>query len=73
MSEFENDVKTYGTQAIHKAPNPARWFENDVKTYGTQATKAEVYDLMMFENDVKTYGTQATHMRGVLRKCLRMM
>ena len=38
-AEFENDVKTYGTQA------PPCWtlgplqFENDVKTYGTQATR----------------------------------
>ena len=34
MSEFENDVKTYGTQAVRLR---TRWndvFENDVKTYG---------------------------------------
>ena len=34
---FENDVKTYGTQALSKPYLDNLWFENDVKTYGTQA------------------------------------
>ena len=34
---FENDVKTYGTQAIVHLICYGIWFENDVKTYGTQA------------------------------------
>ena len=34
---FENDVKTYGTQALGDAINTFNQFENDVKTYGTQA------------------------------------
>ena len=58
-SLFENDVKTYGTQAVIHL---AIWFfpfENDVKTYGTQAGFAITTMLTAFENDVKTYGTQA--------------
>ena len=35
--KFENDVKTYGTQAILLEYWSAISFENDVKTYGTQA------------------------------------
>ena len=35
--KFENDVKTYGTQAGHIAERIFSEFENDVKTYGTQA------------------------------------
>ena len=34
---FENDVKTYGTQAENKDLKAKNKFENDVKTYGTQA------------------------------------
>ena len=34
---FENDVKTYGTQALTEKINEHTVFENDVKTYGTQA------------------------------------
>ena len=34
---FENDVKTYGTQAINNWKCWCSVFENDVKTYGTQA------------------------------------
>ena len=34
---FENDVKTYGTQAKSKMVYLNNLFENDVKTYGTQA------------------------------------
>ena len=34
---FENDVKTYGTQAPAPQNNRQQGFENDVKTYGTQA------------------------------------
>ena len=33
---FENDVKMYGTQAIHLSVTWFRQFENDVKMYGTQ-------------------------------------
>ena len=36
---FENDVKTYGTQAICVAIDRRVRFENDVKTYGTQADR----------------------------------
>ena len=57
--EFENDVKTYGTQA-HLCPAQQELrFENDVKTYGTQAIKKRRKPQWQFENDVKTYGTQA--------------
>ena len=34
---FENDVKTYGTQARATKRRLLTMFENDVKTYGTQA------------------------------------
>ena len=34
---FENDVKTYGTQAVTNLVESIFPFENDVKTYGTQA------------------------------------
>ena len=34
--EFENDVKTYGTQTIFDGKHTLSVFENDVKTYGTQ-------------------------------------
>ena len=37
---FENDVKTYGTQAAPVQDVPKVVFENDVKTYGTQACTA---------------------------------
>ena len=37
MSEFENDVKQYGTQARQIKENPDLKFENDVKQHGTQA------------------------------------
>ena len=39
VGTFENDVKTYGTQAIGLNGNVLAVFENDVKTYGTQAEK----------------------------------
>ena len=58
---FENDVKTYGTQAIMIMMQQNRLFENDVKTYGTQASGLALYNPSPFENDVKTYGTQAVH------------
>ena len=35
--EFENDVKTYGTETILESSIGEVAFENDVKTYGTQA------------------------------------
>ena len=38
LSEFENDVKMYGTQARRKNEMTRAQFENDVKMYGTQAT-----------------------------------
>ena len=56
---FENDVKTYGTQAWNPNPKCQALFENDVKTYGTQAYRTVDYKTSKFENDVKTYGTQA--------------
>ena len=37
MYLFENDVKTYGTQALIVNGTQYAMFENDVKTYGTQA------------------------------------
>ena len=39
-AKFENDVKTYGTQAFAATIRRAITFENDVKTYGTQAVYA---------------------------------
>ena len=36
QSEFENDVKMYGTQTIVKQKVDHPMFENDVKMYGTQ-------------------------------------
>ena len=38
---FENDVKTYGTQAENKDLKAKNKFENDVKTYGTQAIQKQ--------------------------------
>ena len=38
-SEFENDVKTYGTQTRQKEYGIKAQFENDVKTYGTQTLR----------------------------------
>ena len=37
LTQFENDVKTYGTQAESDDHRVRSRFENDVKTYGTQA------------------------------------
>ena len=37
INKFENDVKTYGTQATETCTKRSASFENDVKTYGTQA------------------------------------
>ena len=37
FKSFENDVKTYGTQATISDVPKITVFENDVKTYGTQA------------------------------------
>ena len=37
---FENDVKLYGTQTMHRRPPPTPQFENDVKMYGTQTSAA---------------------------------
>ena len=42
MLWFENDVKTYGTQAWASLENVPDEFENDVKTYGTQALEQEL-------------------------------
>ena len=41
---FENDVKTYGTQAQRYAWIGKVLFENDVKTYGTQAYFSTILD-----------------------------
>ena len=70
---FENDVKTYGTQAIPLWEHCLIAFENDVKTYGTQALKELHVHLITFENDVKTYGTQAINHLWHTLTCLRMM
>ena len=37
QTQFENDVKMYGTQAYQKPLCTGVTFENDVKMYGTQA------------------------------------
>ena len=34
-SQFENDVKMYGTQAFQTLNRQTAQFENDVKMYGT--------------------------------------
>ena len=52
---FENDVKTYGTQANYGQPGNLSWFENDVKTYGTQASPVRSAVPYQFENDVKIW------------------
>ena len=70
---FENDVKTYGTQAINNWKCWCSVFENDVKTYGTQAVSGNVLLEAEFENDVKTYGTQAKYRGQDSGSCLRMM
>ena len=36
--EFENDVKTYGTETSYVFGCGTCEFENDVKTYGTETT-----------------------------------
>ena len=56
--QFENDVKTYGTQTNARKECETTRFENDVKTYGTQTWDLETNTRQTFENDVKTYGTQ---------------
>ena len=70
---FENDVKTYGTQAIKRFLRTLELFENDVKTYGTQAIYNVGSSWFLFENDVKTYGTQANALFSLSALCLRMM
>ena len=70
---FENDVKTYGTQAKDPGKIYVGQFENDVKTYGTQALLRGRLDNWWFENDVKTYGTQADFVSIFAKSCLRMM
>ena len=44
MHKFENDVKTYGTQASFVYNTDPILFENDVKTYGTQAVEKIVLE-----------------------------
>ena len=39
--QFENDVKTYGTQTILAPMIERVMFENDVKTYGTQTERPD--------------------------------
>ena len=58
MSEFENDVKMYGTQTLQKVQLILEQFENDVKMYGTQTLQPYNHAEHSFENDVKMYGTQ---------------
>ena len=70
---FENDVKTYGTQAVKTRFHTTGTFENDVKTYGTQAIIITDNEGIVFENDVKTYGTQAIQKQNALPCSLRMM
>ena len=70
---FENDVKTYGTQAHTRGRMCCLSFENDVKTYGTQATRDYATKKKGFENDVKTYGTQAARFSLLVHLGLRMM
>ena len=41
MLQFENDVKTYGTQAAVAVVSTGPRFENDVKTYGIQAIQKQ--------------------------------
>ena len=71
--EFENDVKTYGTQTNEAEDGPKPVFENDVKTYGTQTIFDGKHTLSVFENDVKTYGTQTIVGSCKWQKSLRMM
>ena len=70
---FENDVKTYGTQAESDDHRVRSRFENDVKTYGTQAAEEIAAAVIKFENDVKTYGTQANAKDRRNTAGLRMM
>ena len=70
---FENDVKTYGTQAYILVWCIQKVFENDVKTYGTQAQRYAWIGKVLFENDVKTYGTQAYFSTILDSTGLRMM
>ena len=73
IREFENDVKTYGTQTRKSVCYTSSVFENDVKTYGTQTTVTTLATTAGFENDVKTYGTQTPGTSGKLADRLRMM
>ena len=59
-NEFENDVKTYGTETGLMPTISERQFENDVKTYGTETHFSATFPSFKFENDVKTYGTETT-------------
>ena len=57
-TQFENDVKMYGTETESTDLINGNSFENDVKMYGTE-TKIDAEELiLLFENDVKMYGTE---------------
>ena len=71
--EFENDVKTYGTETSYVFGCGTCEFENDVKTYGTETCSEQGSCHIWFENDVKTYGTETTVNCDVTTACLRMM
>ena len=71
--EFENDVKTYGTETSYVFGCGTCEFENDVKTYGTETEHERNRERSKFENDVKTYGTETTVNCDVTTACLRMM
>ncbi len=71
--QFENDVKTYGTQTRKSVCYTSSVFENDVKTYGTQTTVTTLATTAGFENDVKTYGTQTNAVIMSRHGRLRMM
>ena len=58
QAQFENDVKTYGTETSTTKFRVDISFENDVKTYGTETILDNSVAYIMFENDVKTYGTE---------------
>ena len=36
ISQFENDVKMYGTETKLWERKPLIWFENDIKMYGAE-------------------------------------
>ena len=49
IAQFENDVKTYGTETLMLSGIVINEFENDVKTYGTET----VFNIVPHSNSLR--------------------